>query len=211
MPIDLSELVAPDHSAVITCEMQRGIMGDLSGGGPLAAECGDRGITEAAAGLVQAARRSRVPVVHAVIEHRADGAARVINTPFLAVGAKSPSTIVEGTPGAELVPALGPEPTDIVCRRIHGVTPFTSTDLDQVLRNLGVTTIVPVGVSLNEALLGVCITGADLGYRIALATDAVAGYPREFSAAVLEHTFKLLATLTTTDAVTAAWTSFSRA
>lgn len=209
MPIDLPELVNPRHSAVITCEMQRGIIGDLAGGGPLATECADLGVTEAAATLVHAARNNRVPVVHAVIEHRADGAARLINTPFLAVQARSPSTVVQGTAGAELLPPLGPEPTDIMCRRIHGLTPFTSTELDQVLRNLGVSTIVPVGVSLNEALLGLCITGADLGYRIALPTDAVAGYPREFSQAVLEYAFKMLATLTTTTAITAAWMSVS--
>jgi hypothetical protein len=76
-----------------------------------------------------------------------------------------------------------------------------------VLRNLGLTTIVPVGVSLNETLLGLCINGASLAYRIALPTDAVAGYPREFSRALLEHAFRLLATLTTTDAVATAWMS----
>jgi len=182
-------------------------MGDLAGGGPLVTECAELGITEAAAKLVQAARRSRVPVVHAVTEQRADGAGRVINTPFLAARAKIPSTNVQGTAGAELLPALGPEPTDIMCPRIHGLNPFTSTNLDQLLRNLGATTIVPVGVSLNVALLGLCSTAASLGYRIALPTDAVAGYPREFSQAVLEHAFRMLATLTTTDAVIAAWAS----
>jgi len=207
MPIDVKNVLTPGHSAVITCEMQRGIIGDLSGGGPLATECADLRITDAAANLVRAARASRVPVVHALTEHRADGAARLTNTPLLAIQAKSPSTIVQGTAGAELVPALGPEPTDVLCRRIHGLTPFTSTDLDQVLRNVGVTTIVPVGVSLNVSLLGLCLTGASLGYRIALPTDAVAGYPREFSQTLLEHAFRMLATLTTTDAVIAAWTS----
>lgn len=207
MPIDLKELVDPGHSAVITCEMQRGIMGDLSGGGPLAIECADLGITEAAAHLVQAARKSRVPVVHALVEQRADGAGGVINTPFQAVRAKIPSTIVQGTSGADLVPGLGPEPTDVMCPRTHGLNPFTSTNLDQILRNLGVTTIVPVGVSLNMALLGLCLNGASLGYRIALPTDAVAGYPREFSQAVLEHTFRPLATLTTTVDVMATWSS----
>ena len=72
MPIDLKELVTPGHSAVITCEMQRGIIGDLSGGAPLATECADQGITEAAAILVHAARTSRVPVVHTVTEQSFD-------------------------------------------------------------------------------------------------------------------------------------------
>jgi nicotinamidase-related amidase len=90
------------------------------------------------------------------------------------------------------------------------LTPFTSTDLDQVLRNLGVRTIVAVGVSLNESLLGLCTAAADLGYGIALPTDAVAGVPRSFSEQVLEHSYRLLATLTTTDAIVEAWATTSR-
>jgi nicotinamidase-related amidase len=207
MPIDLTELVAPDHAALVTCEMQRGMMGDLAGGVPLAIECAELGIVGKAAGLAQAARRVGVRVVHSVYEQRADGAGTVVNTPFLAMRAKHPSTIVQGTPGADLVPALGPEPADVVSRRIHGLTPFTGTDLDQVMRNLGVRTIVVVGVSLNEGLVGLCTSAADLGYRIALATDAVAGVPRSFSEQILEHTFKLLATLTTTTAIATAWSA----
>jgi nicotinamidase-related amidase len=207
MPIDLDELVAPAHTALVSCEMQRGMMGDLAGGVDLAVECAELGVVAKAAALAREARRAGVRVVHAVYEQRADGAGTVINTPFLAVRAKRPSTIVQGTPGADIVPELGPEPADIMSRRIHGLTPFTGTDLDQILRNLGIRTIAVVGVSLNEGLVGLCTTAADLGYRIALATDAVAGVPRSFSEQILEHTFKLLATLTTADAIAATWSA----
>jgi nicotinamidase-related amidase len=210
VPIDLRTLVDPERTAVVTCELQRGIMGDLAGAAPLAIECADLGVVTHAASLARAARGAGVRVVHAVIEHRADGAGSAVNTPFLAAMAKHPSPVVQGTPGTELVRELGPDPDDVVCRRIHGVTPFTSTDLDQVLRNLGVRTIVVVGVSLNEALFGLCTAAADLGYRIVLATDAVAGVPRSFSEQILQHSYRLLATLTTTDAIVDAWATASR-
>ena len=38
MAFDFSELVAPAHTAVVTCEMQRGVIGDLTTGPELAAE-----------------------------------------------------------------------------------------------------------------------------------------------------------------------------
>jgi hypothetical protein len=41
VPIDLRTLVDPERTAVVTCELQRGIMGDPAGGLPLAVECAD--------------------------------------------------------------------------------------------------------------------------------------------------------------------------
>jgi len=46
---------------------------------------------------------------------------------------------------------------------------------------------------------------ADLGYRIVMPVDGVAGVPQEYAAQVLEHTLSWVATLTDVDAVLAAW------
>jgi nicotinamidase-related amidase len=205
MPLDMRELVAPDHTAVITCEMQRGTIGDHACIPLLADEVRELGVLDRAAELVRAARANGVRVVHATIELRLDGAGVTVNNPMMAMARKDPGRMEQGTPAAEVCPELGPEPEDVVVARIHGVTPFTGTSLDPILRSLGVTTIVPVGVSVNEALLGLCISAADLGYRIALPTDAIAGIPRSYAEQVVEHTLALLVKRTTTDAVIAAW------
>jgi hypothetical protein len=60
--------------------------------------------------------------------------------------------ISPGSPGASLLPELGPAPTDVVFTRSHGIVPMGGTDLDAILRNLGVSTIVAVGVSVNIAI-----------------------------------------------------------
>lgn len=205
MPIDLAQLVDPAHTAVVTCEMQRGVIGDLAAMRELADECADRGIVDKAARLAVAARAAGVRVVHAVVEMRADRAGLTINNPMMAMVTRNPDQVLQGTPAADLIPELGPEPEDIECRRIHGLTPFTGTELDAILRNLGVRTIVPVGVSVNEALLGLCLTAADLGYRIALPTDAIAGLPRAYAEDVVKHSLSLIANVTTTDAIREAW------
>lgn len=205
MPLDFGELVSPAHTAVITCEMQRGVIGDLAPTPELAAEVADLGVLDRAAELCVAARAAGVRVVHATVELRADRAGLSINNPMMAFVVKNPDQVLQGSPSAELCPELGPEPEDIEIRRIHGLTPFTGTELDPVLRNLGIRTIVPVGVSVNEALLGLCISAADLGYRIALPTDGIAGVPRAYAEDVVRHTLGFLSNLTTTEKVREAW------
>jgi nicotinamidase-related amidase len=205
MPLDFGELVSPAHTAVITCEMQRGVIGDLAPAPELAAEVAELGVLTRAAELCAAARAAGVRVVHATVELRADRAGLSINNPMMAFVVKNPDQVLQGSPSAELCPELGPEPEDIEIRRIHGLTPFTGTELDPVLRNLGIRTIVPVGVSVNEALLGLCISAADLGYRIALPTDGIAGVPRAYAEDVVRHTLGFLSNLTTTEEVRAAW------
>lgn len=205
MAFDFGELVSPAHTAVVTCEMQRGIIGDLTTGPELAAEAAELGILAKSAELCRVARAHGVRVVHAVVELRGDRAGLSINNPMMAYVVKNPDQVRQGTAAAELCPELGPEPEDIESRRIHGLTPFTGTELDAILRNLGVRTIVPVGVSVNEALLGLCISAADLGYRIALPTDAIAGVPRSYAEDVVRNTLAFLSNLTTTEKVIAAW------
>lgn len=207
MPLDLAELVAPAHTAVITCEMQEGVIGDSAPTRDLADQIKEFGVLEAATALVRGGRTAGVRIVHATVAMRADRAGISINNPMMAYVVKNPGQVLEGTAAAEVVPDLGPEPEDIVCQRIHGLTPFNGTELDSILRNLGVRTIVPVGVSLNEALMGLCICAADLGYRISLPTDAVAGVPHSYGLDVIQHTLAYLSNLTTTDKVLAAWGS----
>ncbi|WP_238314886.1 isochorismatase family protein, partial [Methylobacterium crusticola] len=73
----------------------------------------------------------------------------------------------------------------------HGLTPFTATSLDQILRNLGVTTVVATGVSVNVGIMGLCLSAVDLGYQVVLVRDAVAGVPAEYEEAVIEHSLAM--------------------
>jgi nicotinamidase-related amidase len=207
MPVDLRQLLLPAETAVVTSEMQRGTIGDLAAIAPLAESVARREVLTAAGRLVRAARAADVRVVHATIEMRADRAGGSVNNRLMAQSVKNPDQVLQGTPAADVVPELGPEPVDIVCRRIHGLTPFTGTELDPILRNLGVRTIVAVGISVNVALLGLCLSAADLGYRVVLPTDAIAGVPDSYADDVVTHTLALVTNPTTVDDVIGAWKS----
>jgi nicotinamidase-related amidase len=79
------------------------------------------------------------------------------------------------------------------------MTPFTSTSLDQILRNLGVTTVVATGVSVNLGVFGMALSALDLGYQVVLVRDAVAGVPAEYAQAVIDQSLSMIATVVTAD------------
>lgn len=204
----LADLLDPAATTVVTLECQRGVIGDLSPFAELRDAAVGEGVLDNGPALCRAARSAGSRVVHAIALHRADGAGGAANCRMLMAAHRARENgqgVIEGTPAADLVPAFGPQPEDIVLSRLHGLTPFTATSLDQVLRNLGTRTVVPAGVSLNIGVLGLVISAVDLGYDVVVPTDAVAGVPAEYGNAVLRGTLGLLATLATTAEITAAW------
>jgi nicotinamidase-related amidase len=202
---ELVDLVDPSHTAVLTMELQRGVSGDLATMPALAQELVDRGVIGAAASVCRAARSAGARVVHCTAVTRPDGAGRLNNARILSVTAKGAHAFDIGTPGAEVMPELEPSPEDIEMPRLHGLTPFTGTSLDRVLRNLGIETVVAVGNSINIGVLGLVLSAVDLGYQVVVPRDAVAGVPAEYGDLVLDNTISLLATIVSSDDLVALW------
>ena len=203
MPLDLRVLAAPAHTALVTQELQRGVVGDLSPL-PALAEAARTAIPNAAA-LADAARAAGAPVLHCTAERRADGRGANANARIFQYMAKAPVTLLPGSPAAALVPDLRVDERDIVLPRLHGLSPFQGTELDFVLRNLGVRTIVGVGVSVNVAIQNLAFDAVNAGYQVVLPRDAVAGFPPEYVEMVFAHTLGAVATLVTTAELLDAW------
>lgn len=206
MPLDLTELLRPEHTAVLTMECQRAVVGDLSPLAEIRDAAAKTGSLKAAGQLCQQARKAGAKVVHCTVEHRPDRAGSAENCRILAAAAReTQAPLLAGSPAAELVPELNCQPEDIISARSHGMTPFTSTSLDQTLRNLGVRTVVACGQSLNIGIVGLVMSAVDLGYDVVVATDAVAGVPESYGEDVLEHTLYYLAQLMTSQEIVACW------
>jgi len=203
MKPQLADLVQPEHTAIVTQECQGAVMGPDAGLGQLAEEARRVALPNIVR-LLPAARAAGVRVVHCLVQRRPDGLGANHNAKIFAIG-RGEVNILPGTPGAAVLPELGPEPTDLVLSRWHGVGPMGGTDLDAVLRNLGVSTIVVVGVSLNIAIPNVVMDAVNAAYRVVVPQDAVAGIPTEYGAAVIANTLSLLATITTTDDLLRVW------
>lgn len=205
MAVELSTLAAPEGCAVLTMEIQRGVVGDLSSFPQLAAAAESAGLVATTARLLDGARRRGVTVVHCTAEFRPDRAGTTVNCQLVSAALRDPAHLLEGTPSTELVPPLSIEPEDLVSTRLHGVSPFTGTDLDTWLRSLGTRTVVATGVSLNLGIIGLAIEAVNLGYQVIVVRDAVAGIPIDYAAAVLGNTLPLIATLATADELLEVW------
>lgn len=204
--VDLAEIAAPGHTAIVTQECQGAVVGPDAGLKALAEEARREAVPNIAR-LLPAARNAGVKVVHCLVQRRPDGQGANHNAKIFRIGADSGGdiAITPGTPGADLLPELGPEPSDVVLRRWHGIGPMGGTDLDAVLRNLGVSTIVAVGVSVNIAIINLVMDAVNAAYRVVLPRDAVAGIPTDYSNAIIDNTLSLLATITTTDELINTW------
>ncbi|MEZ0356837.1 cysteine hydrolase [Mycobacterium sp. SA01] len=198
-----AELVDPGHTVIVTQELQGAVVGPDAGLAALAREA-EREALPNIARLLPAARTAGVTVVHCLVQRRPDGLGSNHNAKLFAIGAGGVD-IAPGSPGATLLPQFGPAPGDLVLSRWHGLGPMGGTDLDAILRNLGATTIVAVGVSLNVAIPNLVMDAVNAGYRVVLPRDAVAGVPAEYGTAIIDNTLALLATITTTEQLIAAW------
>lgn len=118
--------------------------------------------------LLTAARKSEIPVVYVrTAGRRSDGLdlSRKLREQGIVVA--------EGSIEAEIVPELSPESNEIVLSKpASGI--FTGTGLDEILRNLGIRTLILAGISFDGAIEGSLRSASDRGYQILLVPDACA-------------------------------------
>ena len=198
------------HTAVLTMELQQGVVGEGAMMKALVDEVTRVGLRETAGRVCDEARLRSIRVVHCVAENRPDGVGEIETCKVFAMNARlrretGSTPIDQGSPGALLISELGPQPSDVVVSRVHGLSPFTQTSLDQILRNLDIKTLVVMGVSVNMGIFGTVMSAVDLGYNVVIVSDGVCGVPREYAEAVLQNSLSLLATIATADEVVAAW------
>lgn len=204
MAIDLHALLDPGHTVLVTQECQGGVIG-ANPALPQLAEIARREMIPNAARLAAAARHAGVPVVHCVAARREDGKGSNHNARLFKGMLKTGVALLPGSEAVEVIPEIGVDPSDVVLTRLHGLGPMGGTDLDPVLRNLGATTIVGIGVSVNVGMVDFCFDAVNAGYQFVMPRDAVAGIPEDYANAVLDNTLSLVANLVTTDQVLAAW------
>jgi biuret amidohydrolase len=203
MPVDLKQIVDPGHTAVLVMECQEGIVGGAGFGALGEAVQRHRTIGHIAR-VLEAARTVNIPIFYLTVARRADSGGGTANCLLLALGRKG-EPLLPGSKRQAVVEDLAPREHDYVLTRFHGVTPFHGTELDSLLRNLGVRTVVTTGVSVNVGVTGLTIEAVNNGYQVVIPRQAVTGTPDEYVDAVLTHTLRLLATVTSVDDVVAAW------
>ncbi|MFI7502698.1 cysteine hydrolase [Streptomyces sp. NPDC049687] len=203
--LELSELLDPATTALITVECQQGVVGPGAALPQLAKEARESGALANIARLVDAARASGVQIVHAVAERRPDGRGANRNARLFRAAERLPVQQLTRTAATRLAPPIDVAEQDLVVRRLHGLSPIEGTDVDALLRNLGCRTLVVTGVSANVAIPNTVFDAVNRGYTAVVPSDAIAGVPADYTAAMIRHTLALVATVATTDEVLAAF------
>ncbi|MEU9735295.1 cysteine hydrolase [Streptomyces sp. NPDC048002] len=201
----LSQLLDPAGTVLLTVECQQGVVGPDSALPELARAARSSGALANVARLVAAAHESGVQVIHALAERRPDGRAANRNARLFRAAERLPVQQLAGSTAVRVAAPIEVREEDIVVRRLHGLSPIQGTDVDALLRNLGCRTLVVSGVSANVAIPNAVFDAVNRGYTAVVPTDAIAGVPSEYTPAMIRHTLALVATLTTTDQAVAAF------
>jgi nicotinamidase-related amidase len=197
----LSELLDPDSTVLLTVECQQGVVGPDSALPELAEEARSSGVLANVARLVAAAHRGGVQVVHAIAERRPDGRGANRNARLFRAAERLPVQQLSGTAAVRVAAPIEVTEEDFVVRRLHGLSPIQGTDVDALLRNLGCRTLVVTGVSANVAIPNAVFDAVNRGYTAVVPADAVAGVPSDYTPAMIRNTLALVATVATTDEV----------
>ncbi|AZQ33294.1 cysteine hydrolase [Streptomyces cyaneochromogenes] len=198
---ELSELLDPATTVLLTVECQQGVVGPDSALPELAKEARSSGALAHVARLVAAAHDSGVQVIHAIAERRPDGRGANHNARLFRAAERLPVQQLSGTTAVRVAAPIEVAEEDIVVRRLHGLSPIQGTDVDALLRNLGCRTLIVTGVSANVAIPSAVFDAVNRGYVVVVPRDAVAGVPSDYTLAMIRHSLALVATVATTDEV----------
>ncbi|NLU69934.1 cysteine hydrolase [Streptomyces sp. HNM0574] len=201
----LEALLEPSRTALLTVECQNGVVGERSALPELAAAARESGMLDRVARLVGAAHGAGVQVLHAVAERRPDGRGSGANARLFRAASRLPVQQLSGTEAVRVAAPVPVAEEDLVVRRLHGLSPLAGTDVDPLLRNLGVRTLVVTGVSANVAVPNAVFDAVNLGYTVVVPEDAVAGVPEDYTPAMVRHTLALVATVTDTATLLGHW------
>lgn len=165
-------------SALLVMDMQVSILSNLADARPVVA-----GVASA----IAAARKISLQVIYVVSGFRKGAPELSKNNKFYAANA---AKYQSGDPAYMLSihPDIAPQAEDIIVgKRRFGA--FEGTDLELVLRSLGVNHIILAGFSTGGVILSTIRSAADKDYRITLLADACADADEEVHHILLAKVF----------------------
>ena len=129
--------------------------------------------------ILAAARAAGCEVIYTVIEALTrDGRDRSLDHKL------SDILVPRGSPLARIIAAVAPGEDDIVLPKTSSGV-FNSTNIDYVLRNLGIENLIVVGFVTDQCVDMAVRDGADRGYYVTCVGDACAAYSEERHAGAL--------------------------
>ena len=191
LPAGFEDFTEPSRAAVISVDMHQGHLADTPD-----CPCPAPRAREIVAPIDRfhaAARAGGVPVIHVKSVLRKGGIDDIAGIPSawrrtfpLYVGAipNSDAHALEGSRWTEFVTQVDPQ--DLVVAGKKRLSPFFSTDLDFLLRQMNIRTVVLNGGMTDCCILNAAFDASNLSYRVVVLGDLVRGTNEEMEAAALK-------------------------
>lgn len=122
------------------------------------------------ASTLQTCREKGIRIVYTTHAHRADGCDMGLFKDLYPPVADR-SSLIDGTPGVEIFSPLAPHPGEHVIKK-HRYSGFFGTDLDMILREWGIKTVVISGTTTENCCHATARDAMFNNYKVAFLSDA---------------------------------------
>ncbi|PYI03953.1 isochorismatase family protein [Aspergillus sclerotiicarbonarius CBS 121057] len=169
---------ATEKPALILLDVQNGVIDRL--------ENTDHYLQKVAS-VTQAARNAQVTIIHVVTGFRAGWPECHPRNPSMSK-VKEWGAFRNDHESAQVHPAVSLcEGEPIVTK--HRVSAFTSTDLDLILRSMGITEVIITGLITSGAVLSTVRSAADLDYSVTVLEDLCMDHDSELHSVLMDKIF----------------------
>src|ERR1700751_4835152 len=160
VPID------PIHAALLIIDVQNYCYNEKAGVSEYFRQSFRKTVLPNIRRLQTACRRAGIEVVYSVIENvTRDGRDRSLDYKI------SGLDVPRGSSDAQVLDEIAPAEDEMIFRKTSSSV-FVSTNIDYVLRNLGVRSLIVAGMMTDQCVESAVRDACDLGYLVTLATDA---------------------------------------
>ncbi|MBI4184719.1 MAG: cysteine hydrolase [Proteobacteria bacterium] len=185
----LEELVAPGRTAVLVVDMQNDFCHpEGSGAARGRSHQGAWRIVPRLASLLESARACAVPVVYCLNTQRPNAlylSPAELGRRMKKSGGDPLLWTIEGSWGHRVVDPIAPKPDDFIVLK-HRPSAFHQTDLEFILRNLGIESVIVTGVGTRGCVESTARDAQSRDFYILIPEDTTASQrPEWYEAAIL--------------------------
>jgi nicotinamidase-related amidase len=177
--------INPKTAALVVVDMHQGHL-DPDIAISLVPESERKRVLTNAKRLIEIVRNYRIPIIHVIVNLRPVERNRRIN-PFMAYAQRVNSTLepeerswvgklgnTEGWWKPEIMAEVAPKPEDYVINNKKTYSIYLGTDLEMLLKTLGVDTVVLIGINTNTCDLCSSYETVNRGFKLIVISDCVA-------------------------------------
>jgi len=164
------DAIDPKKTAMIVVDMQN----DFVASGAVMETPAARAVVPKLVDALKICRDVGIKVIYTAHVHRRDGCDMGLfddmHPPI-----SNRAALVDGTPGVDIYPELAPAPAEHVIKK-HRYSGFFGTDLDIILREWGVDTVIISGTTTENCCHATARDAMFRNYRVVFLSDATATY-----------------------------------